>query len=98
MLLSIVRGEKIGAAIRPLALLLLCLSGNTCDVGERPPTKGGDSLPGPFQRASRASDEYAAVLPEEEGNGGSTTGWEPDVATKGKLHEGIIPEREGMEE
>ena len=98
MLLSIVRGEKICAAIRPLALLLPCPSGNTCDVGERPPAKGGDSLPGPFQRASRASDEYAAVRPEEEGNGRGTTEWEPDVATKGNCMRGIIPGREGMEE
>jgi hypothetical protein len=56
MLLSIGRGEKICAAIRPLALLLLCLSGNTCDVGERPPAKGCDSLLGPFRRVSRASE------------------------------------------
>jgi hypothetical protein len=63
-----VRGEKICVAIRPLALLLLYLSSNTCDMGERTPAKGGDSLPRLFQRASRASDEYAAVLPEEKGN------------------------------
>jgi hypothetical protein len=68
MLLAIVRGEKICATVRPLALLLLYLSGNTGDVGERQPAKSGNSLPGPFQRASRASDEYASVLLEEEGN------------------------------
>ena len=66
MLLINLAGRKFCAASRPLALLLLNLSGNACDVGERPPAKGGDSLPGPFQGVSRASGEYAAVLPEEE--------------------------------